>query len=104
MFVYQRWESDTRYYEIRITQGLFGDPVLVKNWGGKFNRLGGMQTLVIGKEMIHIFLKDIKQERIRKGYECVTTKIKHSWKKIDLSKRAILNDLSASNTFVSARF
>ena len=38
--VHLRFETDTRYYMMRLEPDLFGDWTLLKAWGGKTNRLG----------------------------------------------------------------
>ena len=40
---YVRFERETRYYELRLQQDLFGW-VVVKAWGRKSTRLGQMRT------------------------------------------------------------
>lgn len=35
-----RWERDTRYYELRLQQNLWGDWLLTRVWGGKGTALG----------------------------------------------------------------
>jgi hypothetical protein len=37
-----RWESSTRYYVGRVQENLFGQWELLRIWGGRGNRLGGM--------------------------------------------------------------
>ncbi len=38
--LFSRWERDTRYYELRLQQDLWGDWVLTRVWGGKGTALG----------------------------------------------------------------
>ena len=37
---YARWEKDTRYYELRVQQDLFGNWLLTRVWGRKGSALG----------------------------------------------------------------
>lgn len=38
--LFSRWERDTRYYELRLQQDLWGDWLLTRVWGGKGTALG----------------------------------------------------------------
>lgn len=38
--LFSRWERDTRYYELRLQQDLWGDWLLTRVWGGKGKALG----------------------------------------------------------------
>lgn len=38
--LFSRWERDTRYYELRLQQDLWGDWLLIMVWGGKGTALG----------------------------------------------------------------
>lgn len=37
---YVRWESPTRYYEMRLMRNLWGGLEVLQAWGGRNNRLG----------------------------------------------------------------
>lgn len=37
-----RWETSTRYYVGLVQENLFGQWELIRAWGGRGNRLGGM--------------------------------------------------------------
>jgi hypothetical protein len=39
-WLHSRWERDTRYYELRVQQDLFGDWLLTRIWGRKGSALG----------------------------------------------------------------
>jgi len=56
--------SPTRYYTVAIQLDLFGQPVIVRSWGGRFNRLGGTQTEPFSRER----LREIGKERRAHGY------------------------------------
>ena len=38
--LFSRWERDTRYYELRLQQDLWGDWLLTRVWGSKGTALG----------------------------------------------------------------
>ena len=40
---HSRWEKNTRYYELRVQQDLFGDWLLTRVWGRKGSALGQMR-------------------------------------------------------------
>lgn len=71
MFDRRRWETDSRYYETVVTRDLLDDCILVKTWGGKFNRLGGSRTIAVGENSVERLLARIEKERARKGYVMV---------------------------------
>jgi len=54
----------TRYYSVHIQPDLFGQPVIVRAWGGRHNRLGGMATEPYAPGR----LRQIHRERIAHGY------------------------------------
>ncbi|KPC27206.1 Wgr family protein [Pseudomonas syringae pv. cilantro] len=39
-----RWENETRWYEVELTQDLFGDWLIVRRWGGLHSRHHGKKT------------------------------------------------------------
>ena len=38
--LFSRWERESRYYELRLQQDLFGDWVLMRVWGQRGSALG----------------------------------------------------------------
>lgn len=38
--LFSRWERDTRYYDLRLQQDLWGDWLLTRVWGSKGTALG----------------------------------------------------------------
>ncbi|MCG8990897.1 hypothetical protein LH427_03720 [Laribacter hongkongensis] len=56
--------SPTRYYSVAIQLDLFGEPVIVRAWGGRGNRLGGTATEPFSRKR----LREIAKERRRHGY------------------------------------
>ena len=67
----RRWETDTRYYETLVLPDLFGQWVLLKQWGGKGSRLGGTRVVAVGLEAIAQTLDLIEKQRARAGYSRV---------------------------------
>jgi hypothetical protein len=69
----RRWETETRYYECRIYEDLFGQSILVAANGGKGLRLGMVRVVAVGQEEIDQALCEIAATRLRHGYrESVT--------------------------------
>lgn len=68
----RRWESDRRYYEARLEVDLLGDWVVSRQWGGRYNRLGGVAT-----DHVHDFkgglarLEQLNDERQKRRYVLV---------------------------------
>jgi len=38
--MFSRWERDTRYYELRLQQDLWGDWLLMRTWGKRDTAMG----------------------------------------------------------------
>ncbi|MEN6082876.1 hypothetical protein [Chromobacterium piscinae] len=57
--------SPDRYYAIAIQLDLFDRPVIVRAWGGRGNRRGGMATEPFSTAR----LKDIDRRRRQHGYQ-----------------------------------
>jgi predicted DNA-binding WGR domain protein len=45
-WLHSRWERDTRYYELRVQQDLFGHWLLTRVWGRKGSGLGQIRHAV----------------------------------------------------------
>lgn len=56
--------SPARYYAIAVQFDLFGQAVIVRFWGGRHSRLGGMATEPFSRER----LRQIHKERVQHGY------------------------------------
>jgi hypothetical protein len=69
MFERRRWETATRYYETIVMRDLLGDCVLIKRWGGKFNRISGSKTAAVGAANVNRELGRIENERRARGYD-----------------------------------
>ena len=64
-----RWETSTRYYEVRLMRDLFQDWVLVVSRGGKTNRLGALRTLFVSSKEEGIkMIATVEKVRSRRGY------------------------------------
>ena len=46
--LHSRWERDTRYYELRVQQDLFGDWLLTRAWARKGSALGQRRHVLCG--------------------------------------------------------
>ncbi|RXZ42725.1 WGR domain-containing protein [Crenobacter cavernae] len=56
--------SSSRFYAVAVQRDLFGEPVIVRCWGGRGSRLGGMTTEPFSWPRLH----QIHKERRRHGY------------------------------------
>jgi hypothetical protein len=64
-----RWETSTRYYEVRLVRDLLQDWVLVVSRGGRSNRLGALRTLFVSSEEEGIkMIATLEKVRTRRGY------------------------------------
>ena len=71
---FSRFERETRYYELRLQQDLFGW-VVVKVWGRKSSRLGQIRTTPCGSFLEASRLWDAGvRARERRGYVPTTEK------------------------------
>ena len=69
-----RWETDTKYYEVRLVQDLFDDWVLMVAHGGKQSRLGALRTIyVVSEEQGRRKIEMLKKVKTRHGYVRVST-------------------------------
>lgn len=67
--MHTRWETDTRYYEVRLLRDLFGDVVMMRSWGGRGTALGRtMNTAHASEESAQRALRIITRTRARRGY------------------------------------
>jgi hypothetical protein len=64
-----RWETDTKYYEVRLVQDLFDDWVLMVARGRKQSRLGALRTIyVFSEERGMKKIEMLEKVRTRHGY------------------------------------
>ena len=69
-----RWENAgaRRYYEARVTQGLFGEWYVLRSWGGIGTRFGGEQAdLVTSPADAITVLEVLAKRRVQRGYLAV---------------------------------
>ncbi|MDX1252205.1 MAG: WGR domain-containing protein [Gammaproteobacteria bacterium] len=65
-----RWETSSRYYEAHVQQGLWGEWQVVRIWGGKGSRRGGMEAEVYAsREEACARVTEIARRRRQRGYE-----------------------------------
>ena len=77
-----RWETDTKYYEVRLGQDLFDDWVLMVARGRKQSRLGALRTIyVVTAEEGIKKIEMLETVRTRRGYVRVpcTSAFQHDW-------------------------
>jgi hypothetical protein len=64
-----RWETSSRYYEVRLVRDLLQDWVLIVARGGRANRLGALRTLFVSSEEEGIKkIATLEKVRTRRGY------------------------------------
>ena len=64
-----RWETSSRYYEVRLMRDLFQDWLVIVARGGKTNRLGALRTLFVSSEEEGMkMIETVEKVRIRRGY------------------------------------
>ena len=64
-----RWETSSRYYEVRLVRDLLQDWVLIVARGGRANRLGALRTLFVSSEEEGMKkLATLEKVRTRRGY------------------------------------
>lgn len=69
-----RWESESRYYAVRVQLDLFGDLILSRYWGGKESHRGGERhEPVPSLEAALSRMMEIDRDRQRHGYACQTS-------------------------------
>ena len=67
-----RWESRTRWYEVRLERDLLQDWVLTQTWGGRSNRRGGLlRRVVTSWEEGRALQEKVHERRARRGYAVV---------------------------------
>lgn len=70
--LFSRWERDTRYYELRLQQDLWGFWVLTRVWGRKQSALGQLRREPFDSH-IQGLAQLIKEEKRRQGRGYVKT-------------------------------
>lgn len=74
-----RWETQTRYYWVKLHQDLLGDWVVSGCYGGRFNRLGQSfcHRVHDHKEGL-VRISAIERKRLRHGYSRVIIRDEHT--------------------------
>ena len=73
MEITRQWQSDRRFYSVKLYQDLLGDVVIESRWGGRYNRLGGTSTLPVPNIEEGIKLLDqLHIDRLRKNYRSIS--------------------------------
>lgn len=68
-----RWESERRYYAVRLHQDLLGQWVMNLCWGGRFNRLGKAETIAVPDQRAgDIAIAQLHARRTKRRYALVT--------------------------------
>lgn len=68
-----RWETATRYYVGRVQENLFGQWELMRVWGGRGNRLGGMLVVPASSQAHALQLLSAEDKRRgQRGYALVS--------------------------------
>lgn len=69
-----RWETDLRYYAVRVYQDLFDAWIVERAWGGKRNQLGNRaQEIVLTHLDAELIMQRLHTERAARKYELVFT-------------------------------
>lgn len=66
-----RWENREarRYYEVRVTRGLFDEWFVMRYWGGIGSEYGGQQaSLAVDREDAVRQLDEVAHRRLQRGY------------------------------------
>ena len=67
---HSRRERDTRYYELRVQQDLWGQWLLTRVWGRKGSALGQMRhTLCVDQADAHACYAKAVVRRAKRGYQ-----------------------------------
>jgi predicted DNA-binding WGR domain protein len=63
------WQSESRYYFVYLTEDLWGNWLLIRAWGGRFNARGQTKSMLIDSYDVGIELvKKIAKIRHKRGY------------------------------------
>jgi len=69
-----RWETDRRYYAVRVYQDLFDAWVVERAWGGKRNQLGNRaQEIALTYPDAEVIIQRLQKERAARKYQLVFT-------------------------------
>lgn len=65
--VCRRWESKSRYFEVRIEHDLFGQRILTAINGGLRSQLGHAKVIAVGRD-IEAAVREIEKRRLAHKY------------------------------------
>lgn len=69
----RRWQTDTRYYVVEVTQDLFGYWLVKRTWGGLGNHRGNsVTTLANDYAQALKLLEEVTKRRRQRGYVCTS--------------------------------
>jgi predicted DNA-binding WGR domain protein len=69
--LHRRWERGTRYYQVEVSQDLWGQWVLIQRWGRRGTRLGQTRRVPCDAYADALrLLARIQRRRVQHGY-CV---------------------------------
>ena len=69
---YTKLETDTKYYKIYIQKDLFGNTILTRSWGSKFNRRSNFKhQIVVDNIVLEKQYKAIIKRRLSHNYQVV---------------------------------
>jgi len=68
---HSRWERDTRYYELRVQQDLFGNWLLTRVWGRRGSALGQIRHELCESYAVGLAkYAEAEIRRAKRGYQC----------------------------------
>jgi hypothetical protein len=66
------WRSNNRYYKLSLSQNLFSEWIIMKQWGGLKTRIQGTKTIYCKSvDEIKKVFKDTHKRRLARGYALV---------------------------------
>lgn len=68
-WLHSRWERDTRYYELRVQQDLFGHWLLTRVWGRTGSALGQIRhDVCLDQVEANARYAEAEVRRVKRGY------------------------------------
>lgn len=69
-WLHSRWEKDTRYYELRVQQDLWGQWLLTRVWGRRDSAMGQIRhELCAGYAAANARYAEAEIRRAKRGYQ-----------------------------------
>ena len=67
--LYRRWERGTRYYQVEVSQDLWGQWVLIQRWGRRRTALGQTRRVPCGSHAEALsLLARLQRRRLQHSY------------------------------------